>query len=398
MKKLIKPFILFILILSFSVAVYANSVTELRRQREEAQAAHSAAGNRLKEVRAEKNTLLGEIDELDDELTKVSAELNYLLEQFTLTEQILYLTIHELANATERRENQYESYKKRVRAQYMNGTVGYLDVLLKAENVIDLLNRVEYVIAIVESDRSMSERLEETENLISIKLAETSQAKDELEFLANECKLREAELEDAIKRKTAFINRLNADEALYNQTILDLEADSLRIEQLIIAAEAEEARKIAEAKAKADEEARKAAARAATLVQGGLMAWPVPSEGYISSLYGNRQSPFRDADEFHTGIDIPAIAGADIVAAEGGIVILAGWNGGYGNTVIINHGNGMTTLYGHNSSVTVSVGQEVTKGQVIAKAGSTGYSTGPHLHFEVRINGKHVNPLPYVKN
>ncbi len=130
---------------------------------------------------------------------------------------------------------------------------------------------------------------------------------------------------------------------------------------------------------------------------GGTFTWPVPGWYRISSEYGPRTSPIFGKTEFHTGIDIPAAYGESVLAAADGTVITAGWVRGFGNTVIISHGSGLSTLYGHNSSVTVSVGQSVRKGDVVAKIGSTGYSTGNHLHFEVRLNNSHTNPWAYLK-
>ncbi len=128
---------------------------------------------------------------------------------------------------------------------------------------------------------------------------------------------------------------------------------------------------------------------------GGQFMWPVPSTRYITSPYGYRIHPVYNYKKFHSGIDIGASYGVDIVAAADGTVTLATTNGGYGKCVIINHGSGITTLYAHNSQLLVSNGQSVTRGQVVAKAGSTGVSTGPHLHFEVRVNGSTTDPMPY---
>ena len=129
---------------------------------------------------------------------------------------------------------------------------------------------------------------------------------------------------------------------------------------------------------------------------GGKLGWPVPGRSTISSGYGSRTSPIKGKGEFHTGLDIPAPTGTKIYAAESGKVINSGSINGYGYTVIIDHGNGLSTLYGHNSQLKVKVGQKVKRGDVIALAGSTGWSTGPHCHFEVRINGKHTNPWSYL--
>jgi len=131
---------------------------------------------------------------------------------------------------------------------------------------------------------------------------------------------------------------------------------------------------------------------------GGIMAWPIAKSGtYITSGYGSREHPIQGVVKNHSGIDIGnAGFGAPVIAATDGIVTMAGWYGGYGNCVMINHGNGISTLYGHGQTILTTVGTQVKKGDLIMEVGSTGNSTGPHLHFEVRINGSAVNPLPYL--
>ena len=148
---------------------------------------------------------------------------------------------------------------------------------------------------------------------------------------------------------------------------------------------------------KAEEEAKKGNGNNNFTYTGGQLAWPIPGYNNITSNYGMRIHPIYHVPKLHTGIDVGAPKGASFVAAEDGVVILAKYNGGYGNCVIINHGNGITTLYGHGTSILVSNGQTVKRGQPVLTVGSTGTSTGNHAHFEVRKNGSPVDPLPYLK-
>jgi len=386
MKKVYIYILALVAVFLICVFTYADEVSDLKKKQNSIQSDINAASGLLKEVISEKNTTLAEIDALDDELNIVTDELSYLGEQLKITQAALVQTEEDLANATEKREAQYSAYKKRVRYQYINGTTGYLEVILSAKDVTDLLNRVEYVNRIVESDRNMTARLVETENLITEKLYDINKTKREVELLTVEYENKYEELDGAIQRKAAFVRRLNANEESYQKQIEDLRADDKRVTTLI---------KEAEARQEAEKKARLAAS--AVYYSGGKLMWPVPSSGYISSGYVNRLSPISGRAEFHTGIDIPAAYGANVVAAEGGTVLSAGWNGGYGNAVVISHGGGLSTLYGHNSKLLVSAGQTVAKGQVIAQIGSTGYSTGNHSHFEVRVNGAHTNPMPYLK-
>ena len=146
--------------------------------------------------------------------------------------------------------------------------------------------------------------------------------------------------------------------------------------------------------------AEQSSSKSSFVYTGGQLNWPVPSRApsssSLSSGYVTRDRPIGNGSEFHTGYDIPASYGSAVVAAEAGTVIYAGWMSGYGNTVMINHGGGLVTLYGHNSSLTFSKGDTVTRGQQVAKIGSTGNSTGNHCHFEVRVNGSHTSPEPYL--
>jgi murein DD-endopeptidase MepM/ murein hydrolase activator NlpD len=126
------------------------------------------------------------------------------------------------------------------------------------------------------------------------------------------------------------------------------------------------------------------------------MLWPVPGRSQISSGYKSRRNPVNGRSEFHTGVDIPAPTGTSILAAAAGVCIFSGWQSGYGYVIILDNGNGISTLYAHNSKLVAKVGEKIARGQVVSRCGSTGNSTGPHCHFEVRINGKHTNPMPYL--
>ena len=244
-------------------------------------------------------------------------------------------------------------------------------------------------------------------------------------------------LDNNIARKNQIVKQLDSNQSTYEAQIADLQQQDANVQALIQKAEAEaKAREAAAAKAKADAAAKaKAAAQAAKAksssssrtksstrsksssyntgssnTSGGSSSatvyssngkhyqYPIPAyNGYKpNSGYGYRSSPIAGGTEFHTGVDLKATLNTDVIAAESGTVIYAGWRGGYGKCVIIDHGGGYSTLYAHNNVLKVSVGQTVQRGQVIAGAGTTGYSTGVHSHFEVRINGQHTNPTGYI--
>jgi len=399
---------------AFFTAVFASGVNDLKRKAEEVKDARDDTLINLENIQSEKDEALVELAVLDAELSELSERLFVLEESLAQTGASLDAAKNDLDSAQLQRLCQYESYKKRVRYQYMNGRAGYLDVIFKSDGIIDFLNRVEYVNKIVETDRRQTAALIQTEKTITEKINETQTKKNELDELTARYETAYALNETARENKAARFAALCADETLYQKQLDDLFAESEKIKLLIKQEEAaeakrrEEERKAAEAKRKEEErkaaEAKKAlesasaakAANPAAVYNGGSLGWPVPSSGVISSGYVGRNSPISGKAEFHTGVDIAAKYGADVVAAEGGTVIFAGVSGGYGNTVIISHGNSLSTLYAHNSALCVVTGQTVSRGQVIARVGSTGYSTGNHCHFEVRINGAHTDPMKYL--
>lgn len=279
---------------------------------------------------------------------------------------------------------------------YENGSVGYIQVILDSQNFSDFLKRVEYINRLMEYDRNVLTEYQNTEQMISDKVVEISEQKEEIEDLTDQQKAKKRTLDENIVLKNNLVKQLSSEEATYMQQIKDLEEADKDVTALINKAQQEAAAR------KAAQQAPKTTGASSNKVYssaGGQFAYPVPAYGLrVNSPYGYRSSPISGKSEFHTGVDLKATMGTDIVAAEAGTVIFSGNKGGYGKTIIIDHGNGISTLYAHNSQLVVSVGQTVQRGQVVSKAGTTGYSTGVHLHFEVRINGKHTNPLPYISS
>ncbi|MGL5694230.1 MAG: M23 family metallopeptidase, partial [Peptostreptococcaceae bacterium] len=285
------------------------------------------------------------------------------------------------------KENE-EFLGQRLKVINNNYSMGYIKVVLSSDSLSDFFNNLYMVKEVIEQDRVLLKELEEDK-------ATVEEKKKELEVKTNE----QNELKLSLEADNSKIESDKAEvEALKNNLIK--EEDELESDIAKIIAKEE-----AEAKAKAEAEAQKndnssssqggsSSGSSSQVVTSG--SWPVPGYSRISSPYGNRIHPVLGTTKFHTGIDIPAPKGAPVTAYDSGTVIYSGVQGSYGNTVMIRHDDGKVTLYAHNSALTVSVGQRVQKGQVVAKIGSTGRSTGPHLHFEVRVNGKHVNPMNYL--
>jgi len=411
--KLIKKTIAIILSAAFIVGgaggASAESIADLKKQQDELRSKTVRAKDYLNDAQIEKSGVLGEVLLLDIMLDEAEQELDEAEAELELTVALLEKTETELVDAEVLREAQYESLKGRVRYMHENGVIGYLEILLKSESFADFVNRLEYVDEIINYDNNIVKNLAETERLVTEKASEIELHKRETELLRDSRAERKARLEEAIEEKNAAVYELTKNELTFQQQIRDLEESDRQIQRLIKAAEDESARVAAEkaaaaraAEQKAEDE-RDAAEREARLAAertkyiGGQLAWPVPDYYTVSSGYGSRTNPISGKSEFHTGIDIAAPSGANVVAAGDGTVILSGYNGGYGYTVIIDHGGGMTTLYGHNSKLYAENGATVKRGELIAKCGSTGYSTGPHVHFEVRKNGSSESPMGYVQ-
>ncbi len=297
-----------------------------------------------------------------------------------------------------KREQQFEVFGERIKFFYEKGDTGYLDIVLESKSISDMLARMQYVEDIMQYDNKLLDNLKEAEQTIKVKTAEIAEEKAEVEELVKENEAKQQELNKALDEKKAKLQAYESDEKKYQEMIASNEKASQNVERLINQAAAEAAKSAKSSKSSSG--GSKGSSGGGTVYTGGKLNWPVPakaaSSSSLSSGFVNRVSPITGRREHHTGYDIPAPYGSAIVAAESGTVIYSGWMSGYGNTIMISHGGGLVTLYGHNSSLVVSKGQTVSRGQTVAKCGSTGWSTGNHCHFEVRVNGGAVSPASYL--
>lgn len=284
---------------------------------------------------------------------------------------------------------------RRVRAIYMHGQLNYLEVILGANSFSDFANRVELLKRVIRSDYNLILEIQKQKAAIEAKKAQLEEDKRQLDALAAEAEKTRQEIAKKKAEQQKVLDAAKSNKAAAAQMEQDLNAQlaSVRnlIQQRLVAAEA--ARQAAQQQAASDDEG--GGGSDDNYVQGtGAMGWPC--SGPITSPFGYRTHPIFGTTIFHAGIDIGVDYGTPIHAADSGVVVYSGWISGYGNAVIIDHGGGISTLYGHNQSLAVSEGQSVSKGSVIAYAGSTGNSTGPHCHFEVDVNGSPVNPMGYL--
>lgn len=259
-------------------------------------------------------------------------------------------------------------------------------VLLQSRNLNDFLSRRRNLKLVYQADQKVLAKLTEEANQIKQQKTDIESKNNEIALIRQQLLAQKADYQGQAELQAELIQRLNGDRLALDAARIQLEKDSQSIATLIQRKVAEEQARIAAAKARSQQR---------NFVRGsGIMAFP--SNGYISSPYGYRSHPLLGNRRLHTGMDFAAGYGSTIRAADSGTVLYSGWYGGYGKTVIINHGKGITTLYGHSSKLYVKSGENVKRGQAISAIGSTGLSTGPHLHFEVRKNGTPVNPANYL--
>lgn len=283
----------------------------------------------------------------------------------------------------------------RVRAIYMHGQLNYLEVILGANSFSDFANRVELLKRIIRSDYNLILEIQKQKAAIEAKKAQLEEDKRQLDALAAEAEKTQKEIAAKKAEQQKVLDAAKSNKAAAAQMEQDLNAQLAFVRNLIQQrlAAAEAARQAAQQAAESDNGG--GGGSDDNYVQGtGAMSWPC--SGPITSPFGYRTHPIFGTTIFHAGIDIGVDYGTPIHAADSGVVVYSGWISGYGNAVIIDHGGGVSTLYGHNQSLAVSEGQSVSKGSVIAYAGSTGNSTGPHCHFEVDVNGSPVNPMGYL--
>lgn len=357
-----------------------------RKKKKKAEAA-------IQELEGLKSNTETYVRQLDSQVDSLGQEVSRLEGDIAGKTQSIGETTEKLKEAEVTEQEQYESMKLRIKYMYENGDSSYLNLLLESRSVSELLNRAEYVSKISEYDREMLDQYVATKEGIAADKQKLEEEKEELEDLKSQTEAKQNAVELLLNEKSQELERVNAQ-------IGEKTAEAEAYEKDIKAQE-DAIRRIEEELRRQEEEARKAAEAAGktynTVSLGNInFIWPCPSSSRITSAFGSRTSPTEGASSNHKGIDIGASTGSNILAAADGTVSIATYSYSAGNYIMLNHGGGVTTVYMHCSSLLVSPGETVKKGQVIAKVGSTGYSTGPHLHFGIRYNGSYVNPSSYV--
>lgn len=368
------------IISAYITTVYADENTnlnDLQNQQQDLQNQITESQEQLQEVQSQLSENLQQIEKLDESIKESEKKMQELDEKIATLKQEIEEIQSKLDIAQKNYEEQKAIMEKRLVAIYEAGDIQYLDLLLKSNSLSDFLSTYYMISEITSIDKQLLDEVEKEKKEIELSKAKLDKNQELLTtslqtqtktstVLQNTKTLREnyiSRLSEEEKAKQAQIDEITAQYDNINQQILELALQGLDTNYI-----------------------------------GGALAWPVPGYTKITSNYGMRVHPITGQYKLHTGVDISAPLGANFVAANDGIVTKAEYNTAYGNMVIIDHGGGISTLYAHGSEILVKVGQTVKRNDAILKVGSTGYSTGPHAHFEVRINGVVTNPIEYITN
>ena len=355
-----------------------NQTTDLHTQQQELQNQINEATGQLEDVQDDLTENLQQVQKLDERIANSQSELDELNTQITELQTSIDEVGERLKEAEDRYNRQQEILETRLVAMYESGETNYLDVILSSRSISDFLSNYFLITELAGYETDLLNDMEEQKNEIDKEKRNLDDTQQQLATIkANQTKTAKV-LENTKSVRQNFINKLTDEEKNIQAQIdeYNRQFEEINNEILALALEGLDTQYI-----------------------GGVFAWPVPGYTRITSKYGMRTHPITGVYKLHTGVDIGAPMGASFVAANDGIVVKAGYNGAYGNMVIIDHGGGVQTLYAHGSEIMVNVGDVVKKGEtVVLKVGSTGYSTGAHAHFEVRINGKVTDPMPYITN
>ena len=375
MRKFIITGFIFIVIISICICAFAEDITGLQTESNELTEQINEANNQLKAVQDELSKEMEELQKLDEQIAQSQIEYDNINTQV----EELMKQIQENEDKLDKTQKEFDNLQnlldERLLATYKTPRLGYLEIILSADNLTDMLAKyynlkqlMEYDNELLETVKQQKQEIETTKQILADKkeqvITDKQTQQKKAQVLSNTKKTREYYLSKLTDEERQLQTKIDE----YNLQVAEIEAEIKMLALNSISSD----------------------------YIGGAMLWPVPGYTRLTSLYGMRVHPITGAYKLHTGIDISAPLGTSFIAAANGIVTKATYNTAYGNMVIIDHGGGVQTLYAHGDEILVQLGQTVSAGTEVLKVGSTGYSTGPHAHFEIRINGQTVNPLNYL--
>ena len=366
--KLLLSFVLFAVTpaLADELEEKKQELTNIQQQAEEAQRKAEQARSKERSISEQLRRIQGELDSAQDEFESINDQLENTEEQIQSNTELA-------TRLTAKMQSQTKVLHRRIRDIYKNGQVNYVDVLFGAKDFNDFVSRMDILKRILAYDNALIQSTKADRQALEKAKAQLESDRLKIIDLRKQAAVKRDQVAGRRQERQGVLNAATYEREMAERAYRELIETSKQIETMIRRIQSGEKN-----------------------IGGstGTMVWP--AEGEITSPFGWRVHPIFGTQRLHTGIDIGADYGDATRAADGGVVIHSDWMGGYGNAVIIDHGNGISTLYAHNSQLLVSEGQTVAKGQTVARVGSTGYSTGPHLHFEVRQNGTPVNPLNFL--
>ena len=365
---------------SETIAQKKDEINQAKEERKKLQQSLSDIKKIVASLENSKSNLQSYVKQLDAQLMSAEAKIRELKDLISEKEEEIEQTKKELEEAIEIEETQYEEMKIRIRFMYEKGNDFYLDMMLGADSFGDMLNKAHYVESISQYDRQKLEEFQLNRELIEVCKAEL----EEEEALLREAK---AAVEKEQKNLEILIDSKEKEIAGFEGDIKKKEASIKEYEAYI--------REQDETIAALEKALKEMESTSNLKYDGGMFKWPAPSYTRISSPFGWRIHPVYGDNRFHNGVDMAAPGGSPILAAYDGDVVAAGYSSSMGNYIYINHGSGLVTIYMHASALYVKAGQSVSKGDKIAAVGTTGTSTGKHLHFGVRLNGSYVDPMGY---
>ena len=375
MRKCIVIASIIVILSSLCICAYAEDITDLQTESKELTEQLNTANNQLKVVQDKLSEAMQQLQEVDEQIAQSQEELNKVNVQV----EDLMAKIEENEAKLNKTQKEFDDLKdtidNRVIALYETPKLKYLEVILTSKSFTEILSNYYNIKELIEFDTDLLEKVKKQKSDIETTKKILAEQKEQAVTQKQNQQKKAQVLSNTKKMREYYTNKLSDEEKQlqakvdeYNEQVSSIEAEIKQLALNSISAD----------------------------YIGGAFTWPVPGHLSLTSLYGMRVHPITGAYKLHTGIDISAPLNTSFVAAANGIVSKATYNTAYGNMVIIDHGGGVQTLYAHGNEILVQLGQTVKAGDEILKVGSTGYSTGPHAHFEIRINGQTVNPLDYL--
>ncbi|AHF08234.1 murein hydrolase activator EnvC family protein [Desulfitobacterium metallireducens] len=362
-----------VLLGSIVLPLQAGELNDAIQQQKDLEQEQNQIAGKLNQLTNSEDKLKTQIQSLTTQITSAKTELSKKQVAYNQAQKDVSLSEKELAKRLQELDDRRVVLQKRVRVIYEEGQLSYLEVLFQSTDLEDFITRLEYFTKLVENDQQILLEIQAEKVAVEQKTKELQGRRDQAAQLQTQAAQAKADLDGKNQQyQEALSQNKKAQDELSEQNVR-LAADSAAMAQKI----------------------RQLTAASSGKVLGTISTYPLPGHYEVSSPYGWRIHPVTGQKSLHTGTDLPAPGGTAILAAGTGKVIMAGWYGAYGNAVIIDHGGGYTSLYGHQSRLGVSVGDEVKAGEVIGYVGTTGWSTGNHLHFEVRVNGNPTDPMQF---